>query len=76
MTPSPYLAPEFLLPILVYALLGAVCFPYAINAWLRFFGREGRVRWWQGLLIGLCPFIGTLSVPLAVLTFIILLFIS
>lgn len=56
------------------ALVGAVCWPYTINTWLVFFGKEAVIVWWQGALLGFVPFVGQASIPAAVVTWILMLF--
>lgn len=60
--------------LVIFGIIGAFCWPYAINEWLVFFGKNPVVVWWQGALLGICPAIGQLSIPVAVLTWIIMLF--
>ena len=65
------------LPIIIvlgiFGIIGGFCFPYAINSWLIFFGKEATVVFWQGFLLGICPYIGQASIPVAVITFILML---
>ena len=56
------------------ALVGAFCWPYTINAWLVFLGKPAAVVWWQGALLGLAPVTGWASIPAAVVTWILMLF--
>ena len=64
----------FLIILLIGALVGAICWPYTINTWLVFFDKEPAIVWWQGSLMGFVPFLGQASVPAAVITFILMLF--
>lgn len=57
-------------------IVGALCWPYAINSWLVFLGKNAVVVWWQGFLLGYVPGIGQLSIPVAIATWIILMFVS
>jgi hypothetical protein len=59
--------------LLVSAAIGALLWPYTINAWLLYAGREAKVAWWQGALLGVCPFLGQLSIPAAVITWILMM---
>ena len=68
--------------IIVFAIVmtisfavGSFCWTYAINEWLLFLGKTPQIVWWQGGLIGFVPFLGQLSIPIAVLTWILMLFI-
>ena len=60
--------------IIVSAIINGVAFPYTINSWLIYFGKEPVVLWWQGVLLGLVPGIGHLSIIFAVITWILMLF--
>lgn len=60
----------------ISAAVGAVCWTYTLNTWLMFFGKVSSVVWWQGALIGFVPYIGQISIPAAVITFILMLFLG
>lgn len=60
--------------IIVSAIINGVTFPYTLNSWLIYFGKEPIIVWWQGILLGLVPGIGQLSITLAVITWILMLF--
>ena len=60
--------------LIVSAIINALTFPYTINSWLIYFGKEPIIVWWQGILLGLVPGISQLSITLAVLTWIMMLF--
>ena len=55
-------------------LLGALCWPYTINTWLVFIGKEATITWWQGAIIGFVPGIGHLGLPCAFFTWLLMLF--
>lgn len=59
----------------ISALIGAFTWPYTINSWLEVIGKEPSIVWWQGCLLGFCPYIGQASIPAAVITWILMLFI-
>ena len=65
------------LPIIIvlsiFGIIGGFCFPYAINSWLVFFGKAPTVVFWQGFILGICPYVGQASIPVAVITFIAML---
>lgn len=63
-----------LLFFVIGPIIGAICWPYAINYWLVFAGKAVAVHWWQGALLGFVPGLGQLALPLAILTWIISLF--
>lgn len=58
------------------AIIGAWLWPYTLNTWLVFFGKAPVVVWWHGALLGFCPFIGQATIPVAVITWILMLFLS
>ena len=65
-----------LLMFAILAAIGAFCWPYTLNAWLAFFGKDIVIVWWQGLLLGFVPGIGQASIPAAVITWILMLFLG
>lgn len=60
--------------LLTSFFIGAFCWTYSINEWLLYAGKETQIVWWQGGLIGLVPVLGQLSIPFAVGTWILLMF--
>lgn len=66
-----------ILPIIIvlsiFGIIGGFCFPYALNSWLVFFGKAPTVVFWQGFILGICPYVGQASIPVAVITFIAML---
>lgn len=58
----------------ISAAIGAFTWPYTINSWLIFFGKSPVVTWWQGALLGFVPWLGQASIPAAVITWILMLF--
>lgn len=59
---------------LISAAIGAFVWPYTINAWLVFFGKPPGVLWWHGALLGLVPGLGQFAAPLAIMTWVLMLF--
>ncbi len=57
-------------------LCGMLCWPYVINAWLVFSGKEATMVWWEGGLLGLVPVFGWVSLPAAVFTWLMMLFLG
>jgi hypothetical protein len=55
-------------------IVGAILWPWTINAWLEVAGKEPVVVWWQGIILGFVPGIGQLVFILAPITWIVLLF--
>lgn len=58
---------------IISGLIGAFLWPYIINAWLKYVDKPPSVQWWQGVLIGMVPFVGPLSIPTAVVTWILIM---
>lgn len=56
--------------------IGAVCWPYTINSWLVYSGRPPIIEWWMGGLMGFVPCIGQMSIPAAIITFVLMLFLG
>ena len=57
-------------------LFGGFLFPYVINTWLDFAGKpENHIHYYQGFLLGLIPYVGQSSPALALITWLIFLFI-
>ncbi len=55
-------------------IVGMFCWPWGINNWLVFAGKEPAMLWWQGFLLGMIPVFGKWSLIFAVITWIILMF--
>lgn len=67
----------FIALILIFgAIPGMLCWPYVLNTWLEFGGKEGTVTWWQGGLMGCVPYLGQATIPAAIVTWILMLFIG
>ena len=58
---------------LIFAVIGAFCWTYTINTWLAFADKPQVIVWWQGALIGFVPYLGRLSIPAAVVTWLLML---
>ena len=59
---------------MVFALIGALLWPYTINTWLEYAGKEPVIVWWQGALLGFCPGIGQITLVAAIATWVLMLF--
>lgn len=59
-----------LIILLISAIIGGFLWPYAINEWLVFFGQVPAVEFWHGMILGVCPYIGQMSLPAVIITFI------
>jgi hypothetical protein len=53
--------------------LGAWLWTYSLNEWLVFLDKAPVVVWWQGGLLGFCPWIGKWCIPIAVVTWVLML---
>lgn len=60
--------------LIISAAIGAFLWPYTINEWLVYFGNEPKVVWWQGALLGFVPYLGQATIPAAIITWILMLF--
>jgi hypothetical protein len=60
--------------LLICALIGGFCWPYTLNSWLVFFGKVPSIQFWQGMVLGFIPFIGQATIPAAVITWILMMF--
>lgn len=58
----------------ISGILGAFCWPYTFNSWLVYAGKQPQILWWHGFLLGYVPGLGQLSVPAAVITWIMMMF--
>lgn len=65
-----------LLIMFIGAVIGAFTWPYTINTWLVYIGKEPQIVWWQGMLMGFVPYLGQVSIPAAVVTWILMLFLT
>ena len=54
--------------------LGAWLWPYTINTWLVYADKSPVIEWWMGGLMGLVPGLGQSCIPVAFITFILMLF--
>jgi hypothetical protein len=64
----------FLGVMIICAVIGAYLWPYTLNTWLIFLHKAPKIVWWHGALLGFCPIIGQLTIPAAVITWILMLF--
>ena len=60
--------------LLACTIIGGFLWPYTINTWLVFSGKPPSITFWHGALLGLCPMIGQITIPIAVITCILMLF--
>jgi hypothetical protein len=67
---------SILLFLSIFGIIGSFCWPYVLNTWLVFFGKTAVVLWWHGFLLGYVPWVGQASLPAAVITWILMMFIG
>ena len=67
---------SILLVLFIVFAMGAIFWPYTINTWLVYFHKSPVITWWEGGLLGFVPGFGQTSVPAAVNTWILMLFIK
>ena len=60
----------------VSAIIGAFLWPYSINTWLIYFHKPPVFQWYYGAILGFIPGIGQLTIPIAVITWIAMMFLS
>ena len=60
----------FVFLVVISSIVGGFLWPYSINTWLLFVGKHPAVHFWQGMLLGVIPYFGYDSNPVAVLTWI------
>lgn len=60
----------------ISGIIGAFCWPYTLNSWLVFLGKAPTVLWWHGFLLGYVPYLGQMSILVAVITWILMLLLS
>jgi hypothetical protein len=61
---------------LIFVIIGAFCWPYAINSWLAYFHKPVRIIWWEGALLACVPYVGRFSSVVAVLTWLAMMFVK
>ena len=57
------------------ALVGGVLWTYSINTWLAFLGKTQTISWYVCALFSLIPHIGYFSIPVSIVTYVLMLFI-
>lgn len=60
--------------LIIFAIIGAIAWPYIINTWLVFFDKAPVITWWEGAILGFCPILGQVTIPGVVITWILMLF--
>ena len=66
------------IPLILLAgpVLGALCWPYVVNTWLVYAEKPAGLLRWHGALMGVIPPFGYLSIPAAILTWIMMMFLA
>lgn len=62
--------------LLISGIIGMFCWPYSLNSWLVFFGKVPSIVWYHGFLLGILPVFGQASIPIAIITWILMMFIK
>jgi hypothetical protein len=60
--------------LLINAVIGGLLWPYTLNTWLVFFGKAAVIKFWHGMILGFVPFLGQATIPVAVITWVLMLF--
>ena len=60
--------------VVLSTIVGGFLWPYTIESWAIVLNKPVNVEFWQGALIGFCPLIGQVTIPVAVITWILMLF--
>jgi hypothetical protein len=66
----------FLCIICIFGIVGMWLWPYSINTWLVYAGKPSSMLWWHGFLLGMVPVFGKLCVPVALITWIVMMFLT
>ena len=64
----------YLMVLIISAIIGGFCWTYSLNTWLEFFSKEPNIVFWQGMVIGFVPYFGQVSIPFAIGTWVLMLF--
>jgi len=64
----------FVIFLLIFGVLGIFLWPYSINAWLTYFDKQASVTGLQGFLLGLIPGLGQIMIIVALVTWVLMLF--
>ena len=59
--------------IIFWCALNAWLWPYIGNTWLEYSGKAPQIVWWQGALIGFVPYLNKFVIPIAVVTWFLML---
>jgi len=66
----------FLVFLVLGAIPGAFLWPYTLNTWLHFLNKPESIVWYHGVIIGFIPVLGQFTIPAAIITWILMLFIA
>ena len=58
----------------ICGIFGIFLWPYTLNTWLTFAGKEASVVWWHGAILGFIPPTCVIQFPLTIITWIAMLF--
>lgn len=59
--------------LIFWVALNGWLWPYIGNSWLEYAGKAPQITWWQGALIGFVPYLSRFVIPIAVVTWFLLL---
>lgn len=66
----------FLVILSISGVIGGFCWPYTVNTWLVHTGNDPAIGFWHGFGMGYVPVLGQLSIPAAVVTWVLKLFLD
>jgi hypothetical protein len=65
--------------LFIWLLSATLCgwlVPYSVNSWLAVAGKDPAVGYWAGFGVGLIPAVGQIAVPVAIVTWIAMMFLA
>ena len=65
----------FMIGMALSTIAGGILWPYTIETWAGILNKPAEIVYWQGALLGFCPIIGQLTIPIAAVTWLLVLFI-
>jgi len=66
----------FLLFLFGWLILPPILWPYTVNSWLHVADVHWTMSWWMGYLFLFIPYVRRMMIPLALFTFILMLFLT
>jgi len=65
---------QIVIILLLSGILGSILWPYSINSWLLFMGKDPVFPAWGGFLLGILPIFGQSVVAVAIVTWVLMMF--